>query len=87
MSVESENIVKLNEKLGSLLLDQKLTDCSFIFLDQDGNQMKDDKFHAHTCILSSASDVFEAMFYGELKEKSPIVIEDIQKPIFEKLIG
>lgn len=73
--------------MGENLQNQKNTDCSFAFLDEDGNQRQDEQFSAHTCILSTGSDVFEKMFFGELKEKSPVVIRDIKPQIFKKLIG
>lgn len=64
--------------LNDLENSQKFTDCKFIF---DGESIA-----AHKVILSSVSPVFEAMFYGGLKEKEEIAIVDIDVDVFRQLI-
>lgn len=85
--VEIKSAPTLSDLMGDFLTKQKFTDCAFAFLDDEGNQDEGAKFSAHACILGSGSDVFERMFFGELKEKSPILIRDIKQPVFKKLIG
>lgn len=66
----------------SLFIDlekQAQTDCKFIF---EGKR----SLAAHKLILGHASPVFNAMFYGGLKEQGDVIIEDIEYEIFCKLI-
>lgn len=65
-------------KLFSDLNTQKFTDCTFVF----GTE----KLAAHKTILCCVSPVFEAMFYGGLKEQGDVVIEDIEIEVFRKMI-
>lgn len=60
--------------------DQKWTDVEFYFDD------KDKKISAHKLIISNASEVFEAMCYGDLKEASPIKIVDIEFECFQEMM-
>ncbi|XP_058457252.1 uncharacterized protein LOC131434516 [Malaya genurostris] len=55
-----------------------LVDCSF--------KVEDKIYHAHKLILSAASPVFEAMFYGSLAEKQTVKIADIRPCVFESLL-
>lgn len=86
MAVEATKKPALNEIMGDLLASQKHTDCTFIFLDEDLNHVKELDFGAHAVVLAAGSDVFEAMLFGQLKEKTQITIEGIKQPIFKKLI-
>ncbi|XP_076367937.1 BTB/POZ domain-containing protein 6-A-like [Tachypleus tridentatus] len=43
-------------------------------------------FKAHRLILSMSSDVFKAMFFGQLKEKDTVEIVDITPDVFEYLL-
>ncbi|KAJ3687079.1 hypothetical protein LUZ61_016243 [Rhynchospora tenuis] len=51
-------------------------------------QVKGELFIAHKCILAMRSQVFQAQFFGELKEKSGdvIKIEDMEAPVFKSLL-
>lgn len=59
--------------------DQKYTDCEFTF--GDGESVA-----AHKLSLACASPVFNRMFYGLIREISPIHIPDIPMSVFRKLI-
>ncbi|XP_058832646.1 actin-binding protein IPP-like isoform X2 [Topomyia yanbarensis] len=55
-----------------------LVDCSF--------KVEDNIYHSHKLILSAASPVFEAMFYGSLAEKQTVKIADIRPCVFERML-
>uniref|UniRef100_A0A182YE52 BTB domain-containing protein n=1 Tax=Anopheles stephensi TaxID=30069 RepID=A0A182YE52_ANOST len=55
-----------------------LVDCSF--------RVGEDVYHGHKLILSAASPVFEAMFYGALAEKQTVKIADIKPLVFERML-
>ncbi|XP_055530983.1 kelch-like protein 28 isoform X2 [Wyeomyia smithii] len=55
-----------------------LVDCSF--------KVDDKIYYSHKLILSAASPVFEAMFYGSLAEKQTVKIADIRSCVFERLL-
>ncbi|XP_050070083.1 kelch-like protein 20 [Anopheles maculipalpis] len=55
-----------------------LVDCSF--------RVGEDIYHGHKLILSAASPVFEAMFYGALAEKQTVKIADIKSRVFERML-
>uniref|UniRef100_A0A1B6DC74 BTB domain-containing protein n=1 Tax=Clastoptera arizonana TaxID=38151 RepID=A0A1B6DC74_9HEMI len=58
------------------------SDCKFIV----GNGSKIRTFPAHKLILSMASPVFEAMFYGPMGENNAITVPDIQTEAFECML-
>ncbi|XP_030387317.1 BTB/POZ domain-containing protein 9 [Scaptodrosophila lebanonensis] len=69
----------LSRRYGQLLRSEKHTDCIFHICEQ--------RLKCHKLILSAASPVFEAMFYGPLQENEPqIEIHDISAEIFKVLI-
>lgn len=74
---------KISEKSLQDLKDRKYTDCVFEFIDKKAIKYE---IHAHKYLLAIASPVFHTMFYGELKETSPILIEDISHGVFQKMI-
>ncbi|XP_013782111.1 BTB/POZ domain-containing protein 6-like [Limulus polyphemus] len=43
-------------------------------------------FKAHRLILAMSSDVFKAMFFGQLKEKDSVEIVDVSPDVFEYLL-
>ncbi|KAJ4789683.1 BTB/POZ and MATH domain-containing protein 2 [Rhynchospora pubera] len=51
-------------------------------------QVKGETFNAHKCILAMRSQVFQAQFFGQLKEKSGTVIniEDMEAHVFKSLL-
>ncbi|XP_041782751.1 uncharacterized protein LOC121599200 isoform X1 [Anopheles merus] len=55
-----------------------LVDCSF--------SVDEDVYHCHKLILSAASPVFEAMFYGALAEMQTVQIADINSRVFERML-
>lgn len=76
---------KMSNIVASLVSDletQKWTDCTFEF-DENGVIKV---IRAHKLILSAASEVFNAMFYSMMKEKSAIPIADTSASTFSKLI-
>lgn len=68
----------LSTRLNKLLSTEKYSDCQFI--------IDNTKINCHKLILSSASPVFEAMFYGPLAETSCIKIIDINLDVFQLMI-
>lgn len=68
----------LSTRLKNLLTSKKHTDCSFCI----------DKtiINCHKLILSSASPVFDAMFYGPLAELKCIEIPDINLLVFQMML-
>lgn len=70
----------LAKRYAEFLRADKYTDCVFHVCEQ--------VLKAHKIILSAASPVFEAMFYGPMQEMdAEIEIHDISAPIFKVLIG
>lgn len=73
----------LSERGAALLESGRWADCHFVL----GNASNQLIFACHKLILSAASPVFEAMFYGELAEKNdPIPILDVQPEAFRALL-
>lgn len=72
------SIDNLGRRYYDLLRSQKYVDCSF----------KVDQLHikCHKLILSAASPVFEAMFYGPMSEKQCVEILDISPETFRLMI-
>ncbi|KAH8398990.1 hypothetical protein KR222_009201 [Zaprionus bogoriensis] len=71
----------LGRRYADLLRAEKHTDCVFHVCEQ--------LLKGHKLILSAASPVFEAMFYGPMQELEPepeIEIHDISAPIFKVLL-
>lgn len=64
---------------------QNGVDFVFKFLDVDDNVI--DVFGVHSIVLTSQSDVFNAMINGKLKETSPLKLKDTKPSIFKKLIS
>lgn len=68
----------LRLRLKSLLTQQKHTDCSFC--------VDNTTINCHKVILSTASPVFEAMFFGPLAETCCIHITDISREAFQLML-
>lgn len=73
----------LSQRFKKILLDEKHTDCSFC--------IDETVLNGHKIILSSASPVFEAMFYGPMAVTNKsnglcIKIEDINLDIFQMML-
>lgn len=68
----------LRLRLKSLLTQQKHTDCSF--------RVDNTTINCHKVILSTASPVFEAMFFGPLAETCCIDITDISREAFQLML-
>lgn len=76
----------LSQRYSQLLLSEKYHDCVFLFEDEE-DDIKSQSIKCHKLILSLASPVFEAMFYGPLQEKeSNILIHDISCKVFQLLM-
>ncbi|RZF44508.1 hypothetical protein LSTR_LSTR002281 [Laodelphax striatellus] len=71
------DLSKAFEKRFLHLLDDIHCDCEFVV----GSQKTVIK--GHKLVFSAASDVFNAMFYGELKEGKSVRIEDIDPEVFQ----
>lgn len=63
-------------------LDAATADVFFVFGDGNNNQ----RIPAHKVLLAAKSDVFKAMFYGELKEKGDIKIVDASIAAFKEFL-
>jgi len=71
----------LGRRYGQLLHGAKYTDCVF--------HVCEEQVKCHKLILSSASPVFEAMFFGPMQNNEPepeIEIHDISSAIFKVLV-
>lgn len=79
-------IVSKNLPVGmqKLFLDPKTADV-FFKIHTDGMNQPDD-VPAHKFPLAAVSDVFFAMFYGELKENRDVIIVDASKAAFEEFL-
>ncbi|XP_035206710.1 BTB/POZ domain-containing protein 6-like isoform X1 [Stegodyphus dumicola] len=62
---------EMKDRIGDLLLKEKMSDVVF-FVDDPPQS-----FPCHKVILGAASEVFEAMFYGKLPERSEIYVPDV----------
>lgn len=66
-----------------LYLDLKTADVFFVTTTDDGLIKR---VPAHKALLAAASDVFNAMFYGPLKEDGDITVDDTIAAIFEEFL-
>lgn len=83
----NEEIIKLPSEVFSsigekLYLKSKKADVYFIF-ETNGNC---ERVPAHKALLASASDVFDAMLYGSLKEQGDIKIVDASAEAFKQFL-
>lgn len=74
---DSQVISKIGE---NLYLKQCKADVCFHF------KTTEERIPAHKILLSSASDVFEAMFYGPLKEENEIEIVEVTAEAFKEFL-
>lgn len=75
--------LKLSQRMEKLLKDSDTLDIHFKFVQDDG-EMK--RLSAHRNILSSASPVFKAMFFGPLAEKDEVEIVDVTHEAFDCML-
>lgn len=75
--------VAFPSSLQNLFLDGKIADVNFIFESIDGQQ---DQIPAYKTLLAARCDVFEAMFYGTVKEKGDIKIVDATVAAFKEFL-
>ncbi|XP_055838348.1 uncharacterized protein LOC129906564 [Episyrphus balteatus] len=71
-------MASLSSRYEKLLLSENHSDCVFLV----GTSI----FRCHKLVLSAASPVFDAMFFGSMREKDAIEICDMNPKIFQKLI-
>lgn len=64
-------------------LNTKLADVHFVFGSDDGTIAR---IPAHKHLLAVISDVFEKMFYGELKEMGDVTITDTSDAVFKEFL-
>lgn len=72
----------LTSKMNKLYLKTKLADVHFVFHDEDESE----RVPAHKMLLAIRSDVFEAMFFGEMKETGDITIVDASADAFKEFL-
>ena len=78
---ELANCCAVAQSIGSFFLNTKLSDVCFLVGDQR------EKFIAHRFILAAESEVFESMFYGELKEaQNEIEVPDLSPVGFRNML-
>lgn len=65
---EFENQIS-SSNIGKLFLDAQTADVCFVF---EADSELTERIPAHKILLSMTSDVFKAMFYGELKESGDV---------------
>lgn len=70
------------QNLFSDLKIQRKTDCTFQFAIFSVEKT----LKAHKNVLAQASPVFDAMFYGSMKETSTVKVEDVSYETFWKLL-
>lgn len=75
--------LKLSQRMEKLLKDSDTLDIHFLFDEEDG---KVKRLAAHRNILSSASPVFKAMFFGPLAEKDEVTIVDVTHKSFDCML-
>lgn len=79
-SMESEKVL---QRTSSLLQNTALSDVTFIV----GPPSASKKYVGHRVLLAMTSPVFEAMFYGDMADKSKVIrITDIAPIGFENLL-
>lgn len=76
-----KNITLITD-LGKFYLNASLSDVNFIISSANETQ----KLPAHKLLLAAKSDVFEAMFFGELKEQGDVKIVDATIDAFEQFL-
>lgn len=74
--------LKLSQRMEKLLKDSDTLDIHFKF--EEGSEVK--RLSAHRNILSSASPVFKAMFFGPLAEKEEVEIIDVTHKAFDCML-
>ena len=80
-SVNSRRMEVGNKVKSKLFNSEKSSDVCFVVGEQKA------KFYAHRAFLSMYSDVFEQMFYGDLKEKGyEIEVPDLDPVGFENML-
>ena len=68
----------VRERTAFLFNNSLMSDITFVLIDPDGTQVR---VPAHKLVLAISSPVFEAMFYGELAEKTrEIELPDTERP-------
>lgn len=87
MDTTNEDIINFPSEVFSsigqkLYLKSRKADVHFIF-ESNGNS---ERVPAHKILLSSASEVFDAMFYGSLKEQGDIKIVDASAEAFKQFL-
>lgn len=71
------------ESIAKLYRDTRTADVHFTFESDDGTETRVD---AHKSLLAATSDVFGAMFYGELKETGDIPVIDATDAAFKEFL-
>ncbi|KAL1468929.1 hypothetical protein MTO96_041160 [Rhipicephalus appendiculatus] len=64
----------------------RLTDFEFRVKLEDGHDIPEQKFHVHKLFLAMRNEVFEAMFFGGLAEKSEAIVTDVHPRGFDLLL-
>lgn len=72
------------EGVAKLYHDTKSADVHFTF--ESSNNSEETRIDAHKNLLSATSDVFEAMFYGDLKEPAEIRMVDVSDAAFKEFL-
>lgn len=100
-TTESEAVVQMDEvtilmlendlvetNSAKLYLNVKTSDVCFVFESEQGDGIAGEthRVYAHKAILAAGSDVFDAMFFGQLKENGEIKIVDASADAFEEFL-
>lgn len=72
------------DSVGNLYRDSKTADVHFKF--ESSNNGTATQIDAHKNLLAATSDVFGAMFYGELKETGDIRVVDVSDAAFKEFL-
>lgn len=72
------------ESVATLYRDTKSADVHFTF--ESSNNGEEIRIDAHRSLLAATSDVFDAMFYGGLKESADIRVVDASDAAFKEFL-
>lgn len=76
----------VESNIAKLYLKERWSDVTFIFYADQGDAKVPERICAHKAILAAGSDVFDAMFFGPLKENAEVKIVDAPAAAFKEFL-
>ena len=80
MGSKKSDFWSLQTRISKLLLDESTSDIEFLIGEPP------ERYFCHKIILAAGSPVFETMFYGTIKEKSPVRVPDVTSTGFSLML-